>query len=131
MEDGKITVLGCVPMVLGEFIDLSGPYALSEHDRLSEGFLVTLPTGQDWIPCDKLIQTSLDNKIEWKIPYELVIIELLVLQKKYKDSTSFIGSPQFKLLLEEDKSDLMSQYTALGEYLWFTRKLIKRNFSGE
>jgi hypothetical protein len=65
------------------------------------------------------------------MPYKLVIIELLVLQKKYKEFLSFIGSAQFKLLLEEDKSDLICKCAALGEYLWFTRKLIKRNFSGE
>lgn len=131
MEDGKITVLGCVPMVLGEYSDLLGGIATLEHDRCSEGFLVSTPAGQDWLSCDKLASLNFEDNVIWKIPHEAVISELLILQKKYKESSYFLGSAQFKLLLEEDKSDLINQSMALSEYLWFTRKLIKRNFSGE
>ena len=126
----KILACWCWPMLLGEFIKQHSPVGYEEFDRRSEGFLVSKPTGDDWLTTQQLIDQDIAGNVIWGgTEHDMAIDELLSLTEKHNKLSSFIGSEAFTPLPQEDKEDLMGQCGSMGECVWFFHKIVKRNLN--
>lgn len=122
-----------VPMLLGEWIEQGGANTYPDSKMSLEGFLICSwnPEQLRWISISDAIELHKKCGLNFSdVSADKAVKKLLELVDEKVQLTQFTEAPEFSELPLEDRETILGVRRALGDYIWFYQRIVKKVLTG-